>query len=302
MSLIFVLISSLCAAGVNLCLRKTSDGKRSSQGYLALYFFISLAIPFILGKVEFNSFSIIMSTAGLFTGSLNFIMMRFLARSLRLGPSGLSFAFQNSSCVLPPVILFFLFGSPFGFDLNVYSITGLSLIVLGLFVSSWMQKEGDPSHRKTFFKWIILAISVFLLQGLVLTLLQWRCLLTSFPESHALIPWTCSLEESTWFMPSFFIVPTLFQLFFFINEERRWLTSRETFLGITGGVLNGISMISLLFATQIASPSEKIILFPVMSVAIIFLCNLWAIFLYQEKVSWLGLIFCFLGILISSLF
>jgi len=276
MSLIYVVIASIFAAAVNYCLRKNSENQTSSQGYLSLYFLCSFAISFLLIEVNFKSFSFVMSFAGIAAGCLNFVMMNLFPYCLRQGPSGLSFAFQNSACIVPPVLLYLIFGSSFGFNLSLPAISGLCLIVLGLFISSWLQKGADNSHRSTFMKWCVLVILILFIQGIILTLFQWRCLLlTTHPESHTLIPWKCTLEEEAWFMPGFFLIPTLLQTSIFGLSEKRWFNINESILGITAGVLNGAAMFFLLIATKEANMNEKVILFPLFAVSVIFLCNLW---------------------------
>jgi hypothetical protein len=299
MGLLYVFIASVLAASVNLCLRKNLEKQPSAQGYLAIYFFFSLAVSFLLREVKLESFSFVMGASGTAAGLLNFLMMTLTALSLKNGPSGLTFAFQNCASILPTIILFLLFGSAFSFNLTLPVLIGFILIAIGLFLSSKMQKEA-PAANTRFSRWILFVISIFLLQGIILSLFQWRCLLlTDQPLSHPLIPWRCTAENEAWFMPGFFLIPTLLQAVLFFASEKRLFTSRETLLGTIGGVLNGGATYFLLLSAKVASPHERMILFPFFAVSVIFLCNLWGKKLYQEKIYWPGMALCFAGVFIG---
>lgn len=303
MSILYVIFAACLAAGVNYCLRKNFEFQKSAQGYLVFYFVCSLGISFLLRDVELKSFSPIMFSTGIVAGTLNFIMMLLVSYSLRLGPSGLTFAFQNSASVLPSLVLFFLFGSTFGFDLSIPMIIGFACIIGGLFLSAWMQKESMSTGREKFLKWCLLVCLVFLIQSVILSLFQWRCLLLpEYTAQSSLVPWKCSMEEEAWFMPGFFLIPAILQALCFGIIERRKVGFHELFLGITGGILNGAATFFLLLATHDAGAHEKAILFPLFAVGVIFICNLWGKILYGEKIYWLGTALCFAGIFVSSYF
>lgn len=302
MSLVYVFIASILAAAVNFCLRKNLEQQKSSQGYLALYFIFSFVISFFLREINLESFSFVMGSVGAITGLLNFLMMVLTARCLQIGTSGLTFAFQNSASVFPSLLLYSIFGATYGFTMTFPAFLGFGLIVLGLFLSSRIQKNSSSSNQSFFVQWIILLISIFLIQGMILTLFQWRCLLLTDPlEPHPLIPWKCSLENEAWFMPGFFFIPAILQTLIFTISEKRWVSLREFFLGFTGGILNGGATFFLLLATEQASTNEKMILFPLFAVSVIFLCNLWGMKFYQERVYWPGMALCLAGVLIGAL-
>lgn len=302
MTLIYVFFASILASSSNFCLRKNLEKQKSSEGYLTLYFIFSFVISFFLKEVHLESFSFVMSSVGIVAGMLNFLMMVLLARSVKTGPSGLTFAFQNSASTVPSLMLFFIFGSSFGFGINLPSLFGFGLIILGLFLSSLKQNDFSFSHRRISFKWFLLITFVFLLQGIILSIIQWRCLFfTDHFQTHVLIPWKCANEEDSWFMPGFFFFPAILQTLIFAFTEKRWVSKRELFLGIAGGCLNGAATFFLLLATSMANRGEKIILFPFFAVSVIFFCNLWGQKFYKERIYWPGIILCFLGIFISFL-
>ena len=72
------------------------------------------------------------------------------------------------------------------------------------------------------------------------------------------------------------------------------------FYGIFGGLINGTGTFLLTCAIQAASALENAILFPMYSVAIIILSNLWGQKLYQEKVNWRACQVCAGGLLIAT--
>lgn len=301
MSLIFVLLAGIFGAAVNYCLRKNFEHQRSAQGYLSIYFIFSFLIALVLRfEINMQSFSWVMGSIGVVAGMLNLLMMFLVARALQLGPSGLTFAFQNSSSMFPALFLFFLFGRSFGFELHLPLIIGFCCLVLGLFHSS--RKESLSKDPSRFATWALLAIAIFFVQGIILSIFQWRTLLLEVPkESHCLIPWTCSIQEDAWFMPGFFFVPAIVQTVIFYFSERRGLSSREIYLGTIAGILNGAATFCLLMATKDASESFRPILFPIFAVTVIFLCNLWGKRFYQEPIDWKGMSLCLAGVLIGSL-
>jgi hypothetical protein len=57
----------------------------------------------------------------------------------------------------------------------------------------------------------------------------------------------------------------------------------------------------MIWSTEVSTPLEHAMIFPIFSVAIIILCNLWGQWLYKEKVNWLANACCVGGILIGTL-
>ena len=163
-----------------------------------------------------------------------------------------------------------------------------------------MLNHDEVSSKNHFGRWLICALSVMGLQGLILTLFQWRVLLFHCGKNtHWLIPWSCQEAEDIWFIPAFFLVPTLSQLFLFWKNERRKFSLSETIYGSVSGGLNCVCTVLLLLATKIPGVLKKEMLFPLFTVSVILLCNIWGMKVYKERVNWLGILFCILGVLIG---
>ncbi len=231
------------------------------------------------------------------------MMMLLIAYAVQIGPSGLTFAFQNSASMVPAFFLFFLFGASFGFHLQWPLIIGFIFLTAGIFLSLIQEKNSASflTSASHFGKWLLVAVAIFLIQGLILSIFQWRSLLLQFPKSHVLIPWACSIQEDMWFMPGFFLVPALVQSVRFYLSERRWFYYKEIFLGIIAGLLNGGATFCLLMATRDPGLKFRPVLFPLFAVTVILLCNLWGKKFYQERLDWRGVVLCLAGVLISSL-
>ena len=177
------------------------------------------------------------------------------------------------------------------------------MILSGLYLSTRSHgKSGENAvSNPTFKKWLLCVIAVMVLQGLVLTIFQWRVLLFHCtPEhSHWLLPWACLEQDDIWFIPAFFLVPTLLQLFLFWKTEKRKFSKAETAYGISSGIFNCFCTVLLLFSTKVEGSLKKEMLFPLFTVSVILICNLWGWKLYHEKVNWLGVSLCVLGVLVG---
>lgn len=305
MALLFVFFAAILASTVNYCLRKNLEYQKSARGYLTLYFIASFAISFLFySDLKLESFTWAIPSIGAVAGMLNFTMMFVLAKALKVGPSGLTFAFQNAGSMFPAIFLFFLFGSPFGFVITWQVLVGFFILGIGLFLSARTQQQAKAQqlHSYAFSTWLTYAGIIFFIQGLILSIFQWRCLLLEHPAcSHVLIPWNFSTAQDSWFMSGFFFIPALFQTAIFAIKEKRWFSSTELFLGIISGLLNGGATFFLLSATKHADGNIKAIMFPFFAVSVIFICSLWGRKLYQERVNWLGMALCIGGVLLGSL-
>ena len=299
--------SSACLAALsNFFFRRNLEKGGTSSAFLSLYFFASLLFSVLFSPALLGSpFSPAMALAGCFAGFLNFMMLTLTAKSFELGPPGLTLTFQNASCIFPGLLLCSFFGPSFGFFLTPWLVIGFTLIGLGLYLSSRtygrMSSETLSGQSKANFgKWLLCAISVMALQGLILTLFQWRVLLFNCGKStHPLIPCSCRSEEDIWFIPAFFLIPTLSQLFLFWKKERRKFSLAEMIYGSMAGGLNCACTVLLLLATKTEGVLKKEMLFPLFTVSVILLCNIWGMKIYKEKVNWIGIILCILGVLIG---
>ncbi len=151
-----------------------------------------------------------------------------------------------------------IFSKPFGFDLTFTHLLGMGLVILGLFLAALGSSKVKPNRT-----WLGYALLALLLQGIILSLFQWRCLLIQIGlPSHPFIPFSCPPEADLWFMPSLFLFAAIYQVLYFFCSEKRLPTKIETIGGSIGGIMNGLSTFFLLKATASASLNEKMMLFP----------------------------------------
>lgn len=299
LTVFYVLTAACCAALSNYFMRKNLERKGSINGFLLALYTLSLTVAVAINHQIFSiPWNPLVFTAGGFVGALNILLMLVTAMALLRGPAGLTFAFQNSGSVFPAVFLFLLFGSAYGFILNQWMIFGLIIVLVGLFWAA--ETTHQPAATKRHSSWIYFALMIFAIQTLALTLMQWRCLLYATNEPHALIPITCDVSQDRWFMPAMFSVALALQIGLLVisGEKPRWF---ELAFGGFAGVANAGSTFFLLLATPIATPQEKVIIFPLFAVGVILLCNLWSRVLYQEPVNWRANALCCSGIFIASI-
>jgi hypothetical protein len=120
--------------------------------------------------------------------------------------------------------------------------------------------------------------------------------------SHILIPFSCPPDADKWFMPALFFFAWVYQAIHFCCAEKRLPRAPEIVGGSLGGIANGISTFFLLQATIVASQTEKIMLFPMFTVVIIVLCNLYGKLFYKETIPWKANALAALGIFIGTIF
>lgn len=297
-AVILVILAASLSALANFLIHKTLQLKKTTEGYLLASFGCSSVLGFFYyTKLTYIPLSLGMLIAGSLAGFLVFLLMQMTTKALKMGPSSLTFAFQISGSLFPGVILFFLFGTPFGYELTYDMILGLLLVLIGLF---WSAAPASIAHQVTI-KWILLVCSLFLIHLAYTTLIQWRCLSYSKVPHHALIPFRCEKSQDVWFFIAMFFSA-------FILQGMRILQIRHTpqkielALGSLAGFINTISTVLLFGATGVATPEQKGILFPLFSIGMILLCNLWSQLLYKENIHWRSNLLCVSGISIAFLF
>jgi hypothetical protein len=293
-----VVISSFLAASfsslANLFFRKSSDRDSTANAYLTCYYLISFLSSFLFYPELLSlNFNFIILCIGIVAGVLNVILMQLIFHTLRCGPAGLTFAFQNASSLFPNLILFLIFGQSF-FVVNGYQIMGM-LLILGGMVLATQTHESTPCSKR----WILWACVCCLLQIFILMIFHWRCLFYQ-QCSHILVPVSFAENEDAWFMPGLAGSAWVFQTLLFLRE-RRWLKTPELLFGTFGGLANGIGTFLLLLATRWAAPLEKGLVFPLFAVGVIVFCNLWGYKLYQERIPIKANALCIIGILIAAL-
>lgn len=231
------------------------------------------------------------------TGIFIVSLMSLLSLALSQGPAGLTFAFLNSGAIGAPVLLGLVFKKGFGFDLALWSGIGMFFVLVGLFWAALHQKMRAFSK-----KWLLWAFTTFLFQVIILSLFQWRVMLTNDTlPLHICLPFHCKEAEGFWFMPVMFFFAFLIQGTIFFTKEKRFFKKAEWLGGSLGGVANGMSTWLLLLASSVASNREKSMLLPFFAVAVILLCNLFGKILYKESIHWWATSCCTCGIAIGAL-
>ena len=234
---------------------------------------------------------------GLAAGIILAIMMICLGKSLESGPPGLTFAALNSSTVMPMILMVFLFGSPFGYVYTLFNGLGSFLVVLGLFWAGWSARSSEKKIR-----WVAFVAGAFILHTLFLIIMQWRALFLHFPGENGLfLSFDMQDAKCQWFMPAVFFAAALIQIIVYLATQKRLPNRYETIYGILGGIANGVGTFFMIWSTEVSTPLEHAMIFPIFSVTIILLCNLWGQWLYKEKVNWLANGLCILGIFIGTL-
>ena len=141
---------------------------------------------------------------------------------------------------------------------------------------------------------------MFSLHVALLVLFQWRALLLNLPNPETLSRlFTAKTIQSQWFTPFMFLSACFVQTFFFLYYERRKIRFREATYGLLGGLANGTGTYFMIRSTEVAGPFENAIIFPLFSVTIIALSNLWSERLYHEKVNWRACQYCAFGLILG---
>lgn len=299
MGIQLMIIASFFVAASNFCMRRSIDSGGSSKAFLMIQLSLVFLVAVLLNPVRTGDFtwSNCMFYFGLAGGIVLAIMMICLGKSLESGPPGLTFAALNSSTVMPMVLMVFLFGAPFGYFYTLFNGVGSLLVVLGLFWAGWGAKSSEKKMR-----WTAFVIGAFVMHALFLIIMQWRALFINFPGENGLfLSFDVQDAKSQWFMPSVFFAAALVQIIVYVATQKRLPSRSETTYGILGGITNGVGTFFMIWSTEVSTPLEHAMIFPIFSVAIIILCNLWGQWLYKEKVNWLANACCVGGILIGTL-
>lgn len=294
-----MLIASLFVALSNYCMRRSIDSGGSSRAFLMIQLTIVFLVAILLNPVRTGEYALgsCMIVFGLAGGFILALMMICLGRSLEVGPPGLTFAALNASTVMPMVLMVFLFGAPFGFAYTLFNGLGSFLVVAGLFWAGWAAKK---SERKM--QWAAYVMGAFILHILFLIVMQWRALMINFPGKNALFFNFDGMEaRNQWFMPSVFFAAALVQVIVYARTQKRLPNRSETAYGVLGGIANGVGTFFMIWSTEVSTPLEHAMIFPIFSIAVILACNLWGQKLYKEKVNWLANGLCVFGILIGTL-
>lgn len=300
-SIILIFFSATCAAFSNFLFRKNIENlgaNHTAVGYLAVYYFFAICIALsVYPNICIDNVDFLMLTIGGFVGLLNSVMMLLIFHALKLGSSGLTFAFQNASAVFPGLILFMILGSDLGFPYTCFQFIGMIVVIVGLFLGT---KEGLSPSSGISRKWLKYILSCSVLQILALTFIQARCVMCECVQKCEFFSAnTLSDVSDIWFMLGQFSISFISQTWMLLHEKRR-LQKQEILYGSLSGIAFFASTWLLLLATKWALPFEQGMLFPCFSISIMILCNIWAYKLYNEAFNFKTNILCSLGILIAS--
>jgi len=298
MGILYAFFAAVLAATSNLLLRRSIDKGGSSRGYLVVQLSFSFLFMILLNPIRTmdlapNLPSILL---GLFGGLLLGGVMWSLGKSLEVGPPGLSLAIINTSSIMPAIMLVILFGAEYGHGYTIMNGCGSLLVVLGILWAGWT-RDGN-TNRKV---WLIFVSAVFIFHTIYLVYLQWWAMVLSpdLPISRFL-PFHMEPVHIAWFMPAIFFSAAIVQWMVYWSRESNWPKREEITYGLIGGVVNGMCAFFLILAPQVAETWENAMLFPIFSVGVILMCNLWAKLLYKEKVNWFANAICVSGLLVGT--
>ncbi len=298
MAIFLILLSGACIAFSNLMMRKSIDSGGTTKGYMVFMMMIAFLFAILLDPVRSGNYAWngAATFLGVVAGLIYACMFYSLGKALEKGPPGLTFSLLSSSSVMPAILMAFLFGANYGFPYTTWHAIGSLLVVGGIF---WAGRGTAGMQDRI--QWIFFSFLMFTLHIALLSLFQWRSLLQNFPRPEEITSLITREEiKSVWFLPLMFLTCGLIQLFLFIASEKRWPKRQEIFYGTLGGGVIGTGTFFLTVATSVASPLESAIIFPIYSVAIIVLSNLWGQKLYQERVNWRACQISSLGLIIAS--
>ena len=183
---------------------------------------------------------------------------------------------------MPGVLMTLLFGASMGFPYTPWHAVGSLIVILGLFMAG--RGLGKMQEKK---KWLFFCFSMFALHVLLLALFQFRAMLFNMESPETITSFfTSESIKSQWFTPFMFLFGVSVQLIIFSVSERRLPFRQEMSYGLLGGSMNGLCTYFMVWATEVASPLENAVIYPIFSVMSIALSNLWSERLYEEKINW----------------
>lgn len=294
-----MLIAALFIAASNYCMRRSIDAGGSSRAYFVVQLTLIFLVAILLNPVRTGEYawSPGMAYFGVIGGVVLGVMLLLLGRALELGPPGLTFATLNASTVMPMILMVICFGASFGYVYTMAHGLGSFLVILGLF---WAGRDVVLSEKKVL--WVACALGAFLLHVIFLVLMQWRALFMNFPGVNGLLlPFTLADAKSQWFMPMVFLSAAVVHTFFYLLSQPKRPRGSEVGYGILGGVTNGIGTFFMIWSTEVSTPKEHAMIFPLFAITVILCCNTWGKWLYQERVNWWANACCVAGIVVGTL-
>jgi len=300
-ALLLSFFAACCASISNLFFRQCTEKitKPDMHGYVVFYylfsFLFSLIICYEIWTTSPRLPVIIMASC---VGVFNIMLMWLTSRALKCGPAGLTFAFQNASAIFPGIFLFIAFGPSFGFAFTYFQLTGVVLVLFGLYLGT-KDKSGQTSEYSG--KWMRYALGCVIVQIAALTIMQVRCIFIDCDKLYAFpAAFSFSQLEDAWFMPTLFATALLVQIAICVCKKTK-PGRAEIFYGSLAGITNAGSTFLLLLATQVTVPGVSAILFPCFAVSTILLCNTWANRFYKEKFNFFSNATCASGVFLGSM-
>ncbi len=283
----------------NYFLKRSIDAGGSSKVYLMIQLGVTFFVAILLNPVRSGNFSFSpeMASLGLLAGVVLGFMMLSFGKALECGPAGLTSAILNASTVFPILGMVAFFGKDYGFHYTLSNGAGSIILLAGLFWAGY-----ETVHREAFRKWLYLALAACFLHIVFLLILQYRFVLLSFPGESSLF-FNLSQREaaSEWFMPMTFFSAAVMQVIVYIKQELRPIKKEEIRFGLLGGAFQGVGTFFMIIATEKATALEQAMIFPIFSLMIVLVCNIWGQFLYKEKVHWRAMTVSLFGLLVGAL-
>lgn len=299
MGIQLILVAALFVSASNFFMRRSIDAGGTTKAFLTIQLFLVFLVAVLLNPVRSGDYhwSNCMAIFGIAGGLILAFMMASLGRALETGPPGLTFAALNASTVMPSVLMVGLFGAQFGYFYTLWNGLGSLFVVLGLFWAGWRSARNEQKES-----WITFVTAAFFLHVIFLVFLSWRALFIHFPGTAGLfLSFDMDDAKSQWFMPTAFLAAFIVQAAIFFRAEKRKPYQKEVVNGILGGLANGIGTFFMIRATEVSTPLEHAMIYPIFSVTIILVCNIWGRWLYKEQVNWKANSLCVLGILVGTL-
>ena len=297
MAIFFVLIASCFTSLSNFCLRRSIDSGGTSKAFLMIQLTIATIVALIIGPIRAGEYTFNGSIAflGIGAGLILGFMLLTLGRALEKGPPGLTIATLNAATVMPAIIMALLFGAAFGYIYTPWHAIGSVLVLAGLF---WAGKGLNGLKDKRI--WLVFVTLMFVCHLSFLVVMQWRALILNGYYSNVSSLFTAREMASQWFMTFIYLAAALLMTGVYLATERRRPKTDECYYGVFGGVANSLSTFFLIWATEKAGSLENAVIFPIFSVGVIVICNVWGQKLYQEQVNWKACQVCALGLVVGT--
>ncbi|MCH9627678.1 MAG: hypothetical protein S4CHLAM2_13200 [Chlamydiales bacterium] len=220
-------------------------------------------------------------------------------RSMSTGPASLVLSVQNACCVLPALLMTWIFGAQFGYTFNMWNLIGTGCVALGLFFAF------SPSMLSLKSPQFIISLGLLVtFQVIFFLFFQWIALMQQKNTNvHPLLFRQLSQEEASLFLPICFF--SAFVMNWGMQKRRHFFDSslsprQHILLGIMGGTAAALGGKFLELSTRAAyTPNENALLFPLLAVSQVGLCSLWGRYFFAEKMVWPALAVSLLGLFIA---